>query len=67
MQQPVCLEDFYDYRVNKIFAALRQEHAEADTKLSFEKWLNSNKDFVADTFLEDVETYMGIPEPGDDD
>ncbi len=67
MPTPVCREDFYDYRVKKIFAALRQEYAETDTKLNFEKWLNKNKDIVADMFLEDVETYMGIPESGNDD
>jgi hypothetical protein len=67
MSRPICREDGYEYRVKAIFKHLRQEHAESfDKDMPFEKWLEKESATVADTFIEDVVTYMGIPEDDDE-
>lgn len=67
--RPVCQEDMYEFRVKEIFAKLRADHKAEEGSKTFDAWLNDQcrGNVVAETFLADVETYMGIPEPDDDD
>ncbi len=63
MSRPTCREDLYEYRVKRIFAKLRKLCDEEDPDQSFVVWLHANLHEVGEAFIEDVETYMCIPEP----
>ena len=63
MNRPTCQEDMYEYRVKRIFNSLRADWKDEESEAAFQDWLNNphNAESIAATFLEDVETYMGLP------
>lgn len=61
MPRPTCLEDGFEYRVKLIFNRLRQDHKDEETDVPFPKWIEKNHKAVGVAFLNDVETYMGMP------
>ncbi len=62
MPRATCIEDGFEYRVGRIMAELRKEYEEMDSVFSFQDWLYENTEVVGKAFLDDVETYMGLPE-----
>lgn len=61
MPRMTCLEDGYEYRVKEIFKRLRKEHKDEESPLPFPKWLELNHKAAGVAFLDDVDSYMGMP------
>ncbi len=64
MSRPICVEDVYEYRVKLIFERLREAYAGENVACTFDEWLTRNcrGNVIATAFIDDVDTYMGIPE-----
>ena len=60
MPRATCLEDTYEYRVKRIMRELKKQHADEESELSFEGWLEDNYAAVGGAFLDDVDRYMGV-------
>lgn len=69
MPTPRTIEDDYEFRVKEIFAKLRQSHADEEGDDTFDEWLTRQckGNDVAKAFIDDVESYMGIPDAEDDE
>lgn len=61
MPRPICREDMFEERVKAIFRKLRKAHADEESDEPFSEWVEENPEIVAVEFLNDVESYMGLP------
>lgn len=59
-------EDGYEYRVKRIFKRLHEQFCNEKQGGTFHDWLNKNPKTVGNEFLDDVETYCGLPDFEDD-
>lgn len=56
------IEDGFEYRVKAILKGLSEGFVEDGYACTFEEWLRMNTKTVANAFLDDIDSYMGLSE-----